>query len=587
MTTSGQAGLWPLLPALAPVLVRHLSDRPLWRPTPLDVPLFLFLATAAVGVWAAYNRPSAWDKFWLIVAALFLFYALARQPRTNLWLAAAGCAALGVMAAGYFLLTHDWQAYPVKFTLVNRFGEWWMGIRPSVAGPQYHPNVMGGLMALLLPFTLACGLFAWKRQRWLATLLIAVAVGFTFLALFLTSSRGAMLALSLALALWFLWELVQRVGPTVQLSRLQVFSLLLIPVALLLIVAFVWLGGPAALVGQVPGAGAENAPGRLELAGQTIELIGDFPFTGGGLDAFPGLYSHYILVIPFYVLPNGHNIFLDVTLEQGALGLLAFSGLVLGTFWLLRRSASPLVEEPSSYALSFLRWATASSFLVMLLHGLVEDTVYGSNVLPLLMVAPGMTVAMNRPAQSSGGEWEGRWRRNSGLAATLGLALVSLLVLLLPAWQANWRANVGAVRMARVELDQWPMEEWSDGSQASALEPAAALFRQSIAADAANETARYRLGLIAMTRRDYEEAVTHLSVARAADADHQGIQKALGYSYLWAGQPAEALDLLLGLQLVESEMQAYVNWWRAHGRQDLAERAADMAQRLQQSSSAN
>lgn len=587
MAAGSRAGFWPLFVALAPALIRLLSGRPLWRPTPLDVPLLLFLATAAVGVWAAYDRQAAWEKFWLILGALLFFYTLARQPRSNLWLAAVGFAVMGVLAGAYFLLTHDWHLYPVKFALVDRVGKWWMGVRPSVGGPQFHPNVMAGLMAMLLPFTVACGFFAWSRRKLWAAVVATAAAGFTFLALLLTSSRGALLALVVALALWLLWELGRRVGPAVQLSRFQVFSLLLVPLVLLFVVAFVQSGGPAVLENQLPGAGGGTGTGRLALAGQTLELIGSFPFTGGGLESFPGLYSQYVLNIPFYVLPNGHNVFLDVGLEQGVFGLLAFSGVVLGAFWLLLRSASPDVEEPASLVLSYLRWAAASAFLVMLLHGLVEDTVYGSNGLPLLLLAPGIAVALNRPAQSSGGAWEGIWRRRSAAAVMGGLALVSVLSLVVPSWRAVWNANLGAVSMARVELTQWPAEEWTDGSHVAALGPAEAFFHRSLAADATNRTARYRLGLIAMMRRNYEEAVAHLSIAHASDANHQGIAKSLGYSHLWAGRPEDALQLLRGLPQVEGEVQAYVNWWRVHGREDLAERAADMAERLQRSSSAN
>ena len=58
--------------------------------TPLDLPLALFMATAALGLWAAYHRDSAtayqpfdnavgWQKFGLILAAAFLKKRLTRR----------------------------------------------------------------------------------------------------------------------------------------------------------------------------------------------------------------------------------------------------------------------------------------------------------------------------------------------------------------------------------------------------------------------------------------------------------------------------------------------------------------------------
>ena len=43
----------------------------------MDIFLWLFLASAGVGVWAAYDRGPAWAVFWLLVGAVGLYYAIA------------------------------------------------------------------------------------------------------------------------------------------------------------------------------------------------------------------------------------------------------------------------------------------------------------------------------------------------------------------------------------------------------------------------------------------------------------------------------------------------------------------------------
>ena len=79
-TSSGNLGWWPLLIALLPWPARLLNGRfPLSR-TPYDWLVLLFLIIAFVGTWTAYNHHAAWSKFWLIVGAVLLFYALAAQP---------------------------------------------------------------------------------------------------------------------------------------------------------------------------------------------------------------------------------------------------------------------------------------------------------------------------------------------------------------------------------------------------------------------------------------------------------------------------------------------------------------------------
>src|SRR5687767_7721740 len=71
---------WPLALLAIPWLLRLALVRPLVRPRLIDLGLALFLASAALGVWAAYDRGPAWAKFWMIVAAVALCYAIAHQP---------------------------------------------------------------------------------------------------------------------------------------------------------------------------------------------------------------------------------------------------------------------------------------------------------------------------------------------------------------------------------------------------------------------------------------------------------------------------------------------------------------------------
>ena len=62
-----------------------------------------------------------------------------------------------------------------------------------------------------------------------------------------------------------------------------------------------------------------------------VILAGDFPFTGGGLGAFSGLYSTYILVIFVPLFTYSHNFFLDVAVEQGWFGLAALVVMLVGS----------------------------------------------------------------------------------------------------------------------------------------------------------------------------------------------------------------------------------------------------------------
>ena len=191
---------------------------------------------------------------------------------------------------------------------------------------------------------------------------------------------------------------------------------------------------PVELANHLPGL--PHGSSRLELARGALDLIADFPFTGGGLGAFAGLYSQYVMVIPHFLFNYSHNFYLDVALEQGLLGLLAFVVVILGSAWLLVKSIYLSPGTNNSHSIST---AVLASLLVVILHGLVDDALYGNQATPQLFLLPGMAITATRPegglnrvhtlrsdlskALTTGWENRTRW---------IGAALVSVVALIAP-----------------------------------------------------------------------------------------------------------------------------------------------------------
>ena len=85
-------------------------------------------------------------------------------------------------------------------------------------------------------------------------------------------------------------------------------------------------------------AGGSVSDQRLHLFWSAVELIRDVPFTGGGLDGFPGLYSSYIMINPNFISGYSHNSFLDASIQQGILGGLMLLWIYIGSIvWLVLR----------------------------------------------------------------------------------------------------------------------------------------------------------------------------------------------------------------------------------------------------------
>ena len=598
-------GAWPLLLALLPWALRLWQTGRLPFMTPLAVPLWLFNLTALVALWAAYNPTAAWAKFWILLAAMFLFYSLANQPPAQLWPIAKLLSLLTILIAGYFLLTHDWQADPIHIGMLDGLAQKWMSIRPPVPplsfppmaeteegasllmagteGGPLHPNQAAGFIVVLVPFAVAVAWYEWATWPIIRRGITALAAGVILFALLLTGSRGAWLALAAAISVYMgtrAWsQLSHHLARFMPHSQPRIFRLGL-GLAFLITLALLYLfpTAPLNLANRLPGAA--TAGSRAAIYSNTLYLVADFPFTGAGLAAFPGLYSQYILVIPQRIFTYAHNLFLDVALEQGILGLLALSAMLVGSLWLLRQR--PDQPRPTRQ-LSLLRWAVAVALVVMIGRGLVDDAFYANRGTPLLWLLPGLAIAANRatlPLSPPVGGMKG----GEGVSlppslwpvVTLILFLSVAAIFILPQGRAAWLANLGAVRMAQVELSDWPTDKWADGHYLPALRSTEQLFRQALEIYPANRTAHHRLGMIAMLQRDFETAVTHLEAAQQTDPDHIGIHKSLVYSYIWNDQLDKAQTILADIPEAQNELKIYAWWWGTQGRDDLAAQAERM-----------
>jgi len=541
-----------------------------FRRTPFDWLIVLFLATAWVGYWAAYDKVTAWNKVWLIVLAILLYYVLAGQPRERL---EGICILLFCIGAGvsiYFFLTHDFVILPRKLEFVNRIGRWVMEMRPRLGWAPIHPNYVAGIAAIMTPFVL------YPARKWLkfpnslsALLYVPIlgGLGVALFALLMATSRGILMAIASAFGVWIIWWIVGSMGNRLRLRREVVFPYLVFSY-LCVVIVFLY-AGPANM-GMASADYSFGTGNRAELFVRSLYLVLDFPFTGGGLDSFPGLYSYYMLGLPFFNVPNSHNLFLDVAIEQGLPGGLSFLSIFLLSIWF---TAKAVAETDSPENRTF-AWLTLSTLIIAFVHGLVDDYLYLGIGTLLCLVLAGLSMTL-RPAMQRAAT-----HKDLRFHSLVVLPLIGFLILNFSTVRSAWSANLGAVQMAKVELAGFPTGKWTEPSILPKLEQANVSFQSALEADPTNRTANHRLGLIAMLRGDFSSAILHLEKAHRGAPNHRGIIKALGYSYAWSGNIEEASLFLGKIPEARHELGVYVWWWEDQGRPDLSEKAPLMISRL-------
>jgi hypothetical protein len=219
------------------------------------------------------------------------------------------------------------------------------------------------------------------------------------------------------------------------------------------------------------------------------------------------------------------------------------------------------------------------SLIAAMVHGMVDNYLYNGvgSVLSLFLV--GLSVNSGRgPAISS-----------ASVAKPVHVSRVAVFLLVgvlafLPSIRSMWRADLGAVQLSKVELDEFPSANWDVDYSLSKLDAPETSLRSALELDPANRTANHRLGLIAMTRGDFVSAAGYLEAAWKNAPEHRGIIKSLGYCYTWLGNLDRAQLFLERIPEAESELEVYEWWWDTQGRSDLTAHAFRMASRLKEKS---
>jgi len=547
-----------LLLALVPWGVRLAKHGRLTRYTFFALPLALFFGSALIGVWAAYDAQAAWQKFWLITGGVLLYFAILNGRRSANRLGGARSSnwallfsLLGAGLSLYFITQHDYTTGAAKFAAISTLGIWLHGHAPQIGGETFHPNVIGGILAVILPLSVA-NVWHWLHPAkrgyvssphyplFLLSVVVALIVAFGLL---MSQSRGAWLALAVAGGVWGMGRVRER---WVRLGDVLAAGVIVAAGLLLFVRPERSAVAVDRWIGVIPAG--DTAIDRLTLYHGGRYLVEETLFTGGGLASFPMRYSTYILDIPVLKLTHAHNLYLDVWLEQGLVGILSLVGMIVATAWYVWKR--PLHRS------IFLSAATVS-LGTLLLHGLVDDVLYSSRALPLLFVPFALILRhalvqpQREPAQPVEAEPEEEpvlswWRRRplyGAALAALALAILGGVVFRAPV-VAAYHADLGVVAQGRAELGCWPDVAAQDVRREGDLSAAIAEYTTALENDAANRVANHRLGAIALARGDYAQAARLLERAYRAGLGEQVVRGELAIAYVATGQTAKALPLL-------------------------------------------
>ena len=203
---------------------------------------------------------------------------------------------------------------------------------------------------------------------------------------------------------------------------------------------------------------------RLTLYQYAIDLAKEYRLIGGGLGSFSGLYSSYILLLPVPVFFYSHNLYLDIWIEQGILGLVAWSIILAGSIWLVGKYVLEGNNKERDHRLMGI--AILVGLFTFSLHGMIDNPIYAGWGRPLMFVLPGLAMGVagsNNIIQQSNRISSRITSKKQKIFAIIVLFVMLITIILFHGpVLAAWNANLGVISMAKVQLIEWPSGKWPD-----------------------------------------------------------------------------------------------------------------------------
>lgn len=236
-----------------------------------------------------------------------------------------------------------------------RLGGW-------IYGPYVNHNHYAGLMELLVPIPLVLALtrLAEDKERIAAAIAAAVMVG----TLFLSGSRGGMLAM--------LAELALLAGILFRHKRGLRTTLGIAAFAIVLLSLLTWLGGKelTTRVSSISNESKSEISGgmRTSIYRDTVRMFRHRPVLGWGLGTFPVAFPQFRSFYTNFFVNEAHNDYLQLLAEMGVAGF----GIMLWFLLLAYRRASTKIANWMTDVSGAVTLACLVGITGILVHSLVD-----------------------------------------------------------------------------------------------------------------------------------------------------------------------------------------------------------------------
>jgi len=364
------AVFWPL---------RWLATGRFTKRTPADWGVIVLMVMVLVTLWASALPTKTIPQVYRILTGIGFYYTIVNwcnNPKRLRFLLLGMTLAVSLLAI-FAAVSVQWPVGKLAFISGQLYQQFSVLVSDTV-----HPNVLAGSLVLMLPIPLAGLFFAGGKMGWPERIIYGEAILVSLAVLALTQSRGAWMALGAVLL-------------SLIILRWRWGWLILLPVIILALAAINQLGIPRILEMAFSSGAISGWDGRREIWSRAIYMIQDFPFTGIGMGSFGEVAD---ALYPFFsyspgAIPHAHNLFLQIGVDLGIPGLIAWLAIflvVIALSWKQYRYGR-LHQNVQCIALGA---GLLSSQVALVVHGMTDAVTWGMvRPAPLVWAIWGLAVA--------------------------------------------------------------------------------------------------------------------------------------------------------------------------------------------------
>jgi O-antigen ligase len=306
----------------------------LW--TPIFPPMFAFLALICIqmlpGI-SAYRHATYSGLLLYIAYGLACFLITQTLTRTtHVRRLATAAVVYGTSMAMFAVLQSLSSAGKLYWLRTPRFGGW-------IYGPYVNHNHYAGLMEMLLPVPLVFAFSRYSRgkERWAA----ASAAAFMGATIFLSGSRGGMIAFAVQIAIFLGFLFRERTAGRA--------AFLLTTFLVVSLVSIAWIGGSdvTARLSTISANKHSEIAGdiRFKINRDTLHMFAQRPFLGWGLGTFETVYPQFRSFYTNDLVDKAHNDYLQLLAETGVVGFAVMLWFLIAGF---RRAVPKIRNWPSN-----------------------------------------------------------------------------------------------------------------------------------------------------------------------------------------------------------------------------------------------